>query len=151
MVEEAKKILASDRVDKEVHDNALEVMLLDIVNPSIAPIDDYAPDSFGIEMPERLFWEAYFVNQDCTRMPGSIYDSGRPSQPAFQDMNFAALRSQPQEGPKPVVFQNADRDDPMNPFELLMAYEENGVYSDSSGFRILIRRRQQLTSVPFDI
>jgi hypothetical protein len=115
--------------DKEMHESALEVMLLDIVNPSITSIDDYAPDSYGIEMPERLFWEAYFVNQDCTRKEGSIYDSGRPSTPAYQDMNFAALRSKPHEGaPRPVVFQNADRDDPMNPFEILMAYEEHGVF-----------------------
>lgn len=128
MVKEAKKILSSDRVEKELHDNALEVMLLDIADPSIAPIDDYAPDSYGIELPERLFWEAYFVNQDCTRKDGSVYDSGRASQPAFQDMNFAALRSKSEEGyPQAVVFQNADRDDPMNPFEMLMAYEENGM------------------------
>jgi hypothetical protein len=102
-------------------------MLLDVVNPKITPIDDYAPACYGIEMPERLFWKAYFVRQDCTRKLGSIYDSGRPSHPAFQDMNFAALRSNPPEGaPTPVVYQNADRDDPMNPFELLMAYEEDG-------------------------
>lgn len=133
MVKEAKKILANDKGDKDMQDDALEVMLLDIDNPLIAPIDDYAPDCYGIEMPERLFWEAFFVNQDCTRKSGSIYDCGRPSQPAFQDMNFAALRSQPLEGaPKAVVYQNADRDDPMNPFELLMAYEENGEYCTSS-------------------
>ena len=134
-MKEAKKILANDQGDKEMQDDALEAMLLDIDNPLIAPIDDYAPDCYGIEMPERLFWEAFFVNQDCTRKSGSIYDSGRPSQPAFQDMNFAALRSQPLEGaPKAVVYQNADRDDPMNPFELLMAYEENGEYESLKSF-----------------
>ena len=128
MVKEAKKLLEfGDRVDKEMYDNALEIMLLDVENPKITPIDDYSPECYGIEVPERLFWEAYFVRQDCTRRAGSIYDSGRPSQPAFQDMNFAALRSNPPSGaPIPVVYQNADRDDPMNPFELLMAYEEDG-------------------------
>lgn len=113
-----------------IHQSALDCMLLDVETPSITPIDDYAPSCYGIEMPERLFWEAYFVRQDCTRNPGSIYDSGRPSQPAFQDMNFAALRAEPHEGaPKAVINQNADRDDPMNPFELLMAYEEKGTLS----------------------
>jgi hypothetical protein len=128
LVMEAKKVLEfADRVDKATYDNALAIMLLDVDNPKITPIDDYAPECYGIELPERLFWEAYFVRQDCTRKAGSIYDSGRPSQPAFQDMNFSALRSNPPElAPIPVVYQNADRDDPMNPFELLMAYEENG-------------------------
>ena len=127
MVKEAKKILASEKTDKEMHKHALECMLLDVTYPFITPIDDYAPSCYGIEMPERLFWEAYFSRQDCTRQAGSIYDSGRPSQPQFQDMNFSALRSKPHEGaPTAVVYQNADRDDPMNPFELLMAYEENG-------------------------
>merc|ERR1712137_103416 len=52
---------------------------------------------------------------------------GRPSQPAFQDMNFASLRSKRKEGgPRTVLIQNADPDSPMNPFEVLMAYEEMG-------------------------
>lgn len=153
MVKEAKKILASDRVDKDIHDNALDAMLLDVANPTITPIDDYAPECYGIELPERLFWEAYFVNQDCTRKEGSIYDTGRPSQPAFQDMNFSALRSNPPEGsPQPVIFQNADRDDPMNPFEMLMAYEENGrvrpVVSDFDCFLVGTRRVEYNMPLP---
>lgn len=129
-VKEAKKILSDDKPDKEMQKHALESMLLDVTYPMITPIDDYAPSCYGIEMPERLFWEAFFVRQDCTRKPGSIYDSGRPSQPAFQDMNFAALRAAPHDGaPRAVIYQNADREDPMNPCELLMAYEEQGTLS----------------------
>ncbi|CAB9497546.1 Rac exchanger 2 protein [Seminavis robusta] len=156
MVKEAKKVLASgDKADKEIHNNALEIMLLDVADPTITPIDDFAPECYGIEMPERLFWEAFFVRQDCTRKPGSIYDSGRPSQPAFQDMNFGALRSKPQEGaPVPVVYQNADRDDPMNPFEMLMAYEEDGrvrpVVSDFDCFLVGTRRVQYNMPLPSD-
>jgi len=131
MVKEARKVLASDKSDKALQENALECMLLEVDDPMITPMDDYAPQCYGIELPERLFWEAYFMRQDCTRTPGSIYDSGRPSQPAFQDMNFSALRAEPHEGaPKAVIYQNGDSDDPMNPFELLMAYEEQGTVSE---------------------
>ena len=46
---------------------------------------------------------------------------------AFQDMNFAALRAPPRENaPRVCVFQNADPAEPMNPFELLIGYEEHG-------------------------
>ena len=42
-------------------------------------------------------------------------------------MNFAALRAPPRENvPRVCVFQNADPAEPMNPFELLVAYEEHG-------------------------
>jgi len=42
-------------------------------------------------------------------------------------MNFAALRAKPAEdAPRACVYQYADPADPMNPFEMLMAYEEDG-------------------------
>jgi len=127
IVKEARRVLADDKADDASHKDALNSMLLDMSNPSIAYIDDYAPQCYGLDIPVRLLWEAYFVRQDCTRKPDSEYDIGRPSQPAFQNMNFAALRSIPKEGaPRTVLIQHADHDSPMNPFELLMAYEQNG-------------------------
>jgi hypothetical protein len=126
-VKKAKAVLEDFNTPKEARKDALDAMLLDMTDPKILYIDDYAPDRYGFEIPERLFWEAYFVKQDCTRKPGSQYDTGRPSQPAFQDMNFAAIRAQPKEGaPCACVFQSADPGEPMNPFELLVAYEEHG-------------------------
>lgn len=126
-VEKAKETIEDEAVPEEERAEALDTMLLDMVDPKILYIDEYAPQRYGFEVPERLFWEAYFVRQDCTRIPGSQYDGGRPSQPAFQDMNFGALRAQSKEddAPRACIFQNADPGDPMNPFELLMAYEEN--------------------------
>lgn len=67
-------------------------------------------------------------------------------------MNFAALRKRkgPSDGsPRTVLWQYADPDEcPMNPFELLMAYEEHGrvlpVVSDFDPFLVGSRR------VPFD-
>lgn len=145
-VEDAKKALADPEIAKSARKDALDAMLLDMgPDPSITYIDECAPSRFGIEIPERLFWEAYFVRQDCTRKPGSIYDTGRPSQPAFQDMNFAAIRAEPKEGaPRAVVYQGADVDNPMNPFELLVAYEEDNrvmpVVSDFDCFLVGTKR-----------
>lgn len=144
-VEEAKVILADDAATEEAREDALEAMLLDMKDPSIYYIEDYAPNRYGLEIPERLFWEAYFVRQDCTRKPGSEYDTGRPSQPAFQDMNFAALRATPKPGaPRACVYQSADSDLPLSPFELLVAYEENGrvmpVVSDFDCFLVGTKR-----------
>lgn len=126
-VKKARKVLASNESTKETQESALAAMLLDMTDPKIVFLDEYAPERYGFEIPERLFWEAYFARQDCTRKPGSEYDIGRPSQPAFQDMNFAAIRAQPKEGaPRACVYQHADSGEPMNPFELLVAYEEHG-------------------------
>jgi hypothetical protein len=126
-VERAKKVLANKDAPKEDQQSAMESMLLDMADPKIVYLDEYAPERYGFEIPERLFWEAYFARQDCTRKPGSEYDVGRPSQPAFQDMNFAAIRAQPKEdAPRACVYQYADSGEPMNPFELLVAYEEHG-------------------------
>ena len=127
IVAKAKKVLADKDATEEARKDALHAMLLDMNNPKILYIDKYAPQSYGFEIPERLYWEAYFERQDITRKQGSQYDTGRPSQPAFQDMNFAAIRAQPKEdAPRACVFQKADQREPMNPFELLVAYEEHG-------------------------
>lgn len=58
-------------------------------------------------------------------LPYALFDCFRTT--AFQDMNFATLRAEPKENaPRACVFQNADPGEPMNPFEILMAYEEFG-------------------------
>lgn len=145
-VEAAKKILDDNESSKSARKDALDSMLLDMgPDPSIEYIDDYAPNRYGLEIPERLFWEAFFNQQDITRKAGSEYDTGRPSQPAFQDMNFAAIRAEPKENaPRAVVYQGADPDSPMNPFELLVAYEENSrvmpVVSDFDCFLVGTKR-----------
>lgn len=125
IVKEARRVLADDKADSSSHKDAMDSMLLDMSNPSISYIDNYAPQCYGLDIPVRLLWEVFYERQDCSRKPGSEYDIGRPSQPAFQDMNFAALRCTPNEGsPRVVLMQNADADSPMNPFEILMAYED---------------------------
>jgi hypothetical protein len=104
----------------------MDGMYLDLENPSIEYIDDYLPKIHGLEIPVRLLWETFVSQQDISRSIGSQYDSGRPSQPAFQDMNISALQAPAVFGrPKAVLIQNANTGDQLNPFELLMAYEEN--------------------------
>ena len=46
---------------------------------------------FGLELSDRLLWKALVEPADITRPIGSIWETGRPSQPAFQDMNWAAI------------------------------------------------------------
>lgn len=104
--------------------------------PYIAIIDDYSPKCFGLDLPKRLFWEGFVLRaKDISRKPGSMYDTGRPSLPSFQDMNFASIKNGCETGtPRAVVWQYTDPylppnepdPDPMMPQTLLMAYEENG-------------------------
>ena len=147
-VAEAKLVLSGEKdADDADIEEAKEVLLWDMENPEIEFIDDYGPQSYGLELPIRLFWEAFIVRQDITRKPGSQYDVGRPSTPDFQDMNVYALLARPasKDSPKAVVVQNA-KSDPMNPHELLMAYEERGlrrvlpVASDFDAFLVGTRR-----------
>lgn len=105
-------------------------------NPSIIVIDDYIPNCFGLDLPKRLFWEGYVMRaKDISREPGSIYDTGRPSLPSYQDMNFASIKNDCEKDvPRAVVWQYTDPylspnepdPDPMMAQTLLMAYEENG-------------------------
>jgi len=110
-------------------------------DPRIHKIDDYASSSdkgaFGLDIPEKLFWEAYVVRNDITREVDSEYDTGRPSMPEFQGMNLDTLRKKPPENgnsdPHPVLYhagcgsknEFSENANPLCPLDLLMAYEEN--------------------------
>jgi hypothetical protein len=123
---------------RELHDNERERIINDweMQDPYISIIDDYSPKCFGLDLPKRLFWEGYVMRaKDISREPGSTYDTGRPSRPSFQDMNFASIKNECEDGmPRAVVWQYTDPylppnepdPDPMMPQTLLMAYEENG-------------------------
>ncbi|KAL7490825.1 hypothetical protein ACHAWT_001185, partial [Skeletonema menzelii] len=90
---------------------------------------------YGLDIPEKLFWETYVSKTDISRESGSEYDTGRASMPEFQSMNLESLRKAPNAGagPRPVLWhagcgkvgeeppQNVN---PLCPFGLLMAYEE---------------------------
>jgi hypothetical protein len=124
--------------DGDEVDWALKRLLWDMDDPSIRPIDDYDDDCFGIEMPDRLLWQAFVVDSDISRSQDSRWYNARPSQPAFQDMNFIAIsksrkhRKQHPDSSDPLVVLwqtctgEGEDNDLMDPRGLVMAYEECG-------------------------
>eukprot|EP00930_Biecheleria_cincta_P039633 TRINITY_DN27228_c0_g1_i1.p1 TRINITY_DN27228_c0_g1~~TRINITY_DN27228_c0_g1_i1.p1 ORF type:complete len:448 (-),score=71.62 TRINITY_DN27228_c0_g1_i1:555-1898(-) len=98
-------------------------------DPKILEINMFHPDFFGLDVPELALREAYLVQQDITPLPG--WETGRESEPAFQDMNLLALRVA--SSPKPVLIQH-DKDRPLNPWGLVMAYSEEQVLPVVSDF-----------------
>lgn len=114
----------------------------------ILDIDFIESDKWGLEIPERLFWEAFVKRGNCTREPGSGLETGRDSEPDFFLMNLHATRNtvdiirddkkveEPKNGdesvtsssrckakPKAVVWQ-MNGTNPMDPMSLVVAYEE---------------------------
>ena len=80
---------------------------------------------FDIAVAERIFFKTYITRQGISRSPDN--DTGWPSQPAFQDMNFACTRKYKGIGPCAVVLQLSDNaDNELCPQNLVVAYEENG-------------------------
>ena len=135
----------------------------DAANMDVTLIDDYAGNKgwgpfakgFGIELSERLFWEGYVTRQNIERDAGSIYDTGRRSEPAYQDMNFGSTRVRKKGDPRTVVWQHADPkkgQTPLEPRTLLVAYEENNlvlpVVSDFDCFLVGTRAVQFEKPIP---
>ncbi|KAL7486263.1 hypothetical protein ACHAW6_011860, partial [Cyclotella cf. meneghiniana] len=115
-----------------------EISRNEVGHPKIELKDDYSPDLYGIVVSCRVLWEGLVVHNDISRESGSAYNTGRASQPAFQDMNFCALRKRDLGNAIPVLYQYSD--DPFDPRMLIMAYEEEGrvvpVVSDFDCFLI---------------
>ena len=113
----------------------------EVDDPRIGMGDEYAPVTYRLDVPCRVLWEGLVVRKNISRPTGSRFDTGRASQPAFQDMNFAALqhRREVDSDPLPVLYQYSD-EDPFDARMLLMAYEEEGkvtsVVSDFDCFLI---------------
>mmetsp|Transcript_34646 Transcript_34646/g.84008 ORF Transcript_34646/g.84008 Transcript_34646/m.84008 type:complete len:920 (+) Transcript_34646:423-3182(+) len=127
----ATEVVAQGEADDDVMEWHLQRLIWEMTDTQIDLIDDYAPSTYGMLVPERLFWEGMVVRQDISRAKDSEYYTGRPSEPNFQNMNSLSLRKEPKNGgPKTVILQYeapGDVDpDPMDPRNLVMAYEENG-------------------------
>lgn len=77
--------------------------------------------------PERVFFQTYITNQDISRI-GTDYETGRPSEPVFQDMNFGCTRCSNYKGrgPGAVVYQTCNQN-ALYSQSLVIAYsyEEN--------------------------
>ena len=107
---------------------AAKSLSYEVQDPKVVQNDDYAPDMYCIEVSCRVLWEGLVERKDITRSPGSKFDTGRASQPAYQDMNFGALRRRKPGEPLPVLYQISE-DDPFDARTLVMAYEEEGKVS----------------------
>eukprot|EP00928_Gymnodinium_smaydae_P061846 TRINITY_DN45825_c0_g1_i1.p1 TRINITY_DN45825_c0_g1~~TRINITY_DN45825_c0_g1_i1.p1 ORF type:complete len:962 (+),score=132.66 TRINITY_DN45825_c0_g1_i1:67-2952(+) len=102
---------------------------LDIDHDVLLDVDSYAPQVFGLDIPEPLLREAYIMRQDITPVVG--WETGRVSEPAFMDMNLHAVRGLSD----PVVaLLQFDENNPMNPHGLLIAYAEQSVKPVVSDF-----------------
>ena len=105
-------------------DLTLRSMQCTCADPTITDIDEFAQDGiYGLDVPERLLWEAYVVRQDITLPAGC--ETGRASEPAFMDLNLHATRDRTHR-PAVSIWQH-DAHAPMNPLTLLMAHEERHV------------------------
>ena len=124
-VQDAMQMLANPDITEEQEKEVMKHLQWDGSDLGCVKLNDYAPKCYGVQISERLFWEGFVMMQDCSRPPGSKFETGRPSEPAFMDMNFKAVRHVPSEPgePTPVVYQT-DAEFPMSPRTLVVAYEE---------------------------
>jgi len=145
-VTKARQVIEAgeDAVTEDLWERALKYeMILDVEDSGIYPLDDYtAQGRFGLDVPERYFLEVAIHSRDISRPAESDWDTGRNSEPAFQDMNNACVRAFDGEGNRAVILQmddNADAD-PLQPQTLVIAYEEYGrvipVCSDFDAFLV---------------
>ena len=51
-----------------------------LVNDQINTYANSNPPAWGLDISERLFWEAYIMMQDCSRPSGTEWDIGRGSE-----------------------------------------------------------------------
>merc|ERR1719424_1600722 len=82
-----------------------------------------------MEVPEIALRQVYIEEGDLSFLAG--WETGRGSEPAFMDMNLHAVRGDSE--PKVVLYQ-VDKDNPMNPSGLLIAYAEKYVKPVVSDF-----------------
>lgn len=116
-------------------------------NLKLETVDEYAPKFYGLDVGERLFWEAYVIERECSRPMGTEWQIGRKSSVHFMNGNLNSTRkamdAQSSSARRVVVYQKC-RCDPMEPRMLLVAYEENGtvlpVVSDFDLFLLGSRR-----------
>jgi cAMP-dependent protein kinase regulator len=122
---------------------------LNMDNPSLDDLNDYAPDVYGLHVPEALVREAYIMRPDLSPVFG--WETGRRSEPFSMDMNLHAIRGETGKEPEVVLYQWDDMD-VMNPRGQLIAYAEKfvkPVVSDFDTFTVASQGMQYLP-VPDD-
>mmetsp|Transcript_10670 Transcript_10670/g.16339 ORF Transcript_10670/g.16339 Transcript_10670/m.16339 type:complete len:1161 (+) Transcript_10670:266-3748(+) len=150
------RVKADSEEDQTIKQKALELITKwEMVDPEVAILDNYASCTkpvFGISIPERVFWEAFVVRKDIKR-DSSDHETGRPSVPAFQDMNFCSLRQGVADysKPRPCIYQ-FNTEDALEGRDLVVAYEEGGrvvpVVSDFDCFLVGTRQVSYSDPIP---
>jgi hypothetical protein len=128
-VQSAKRILSkTSSATDEARRNAMKSIVWDVTDFNIYQINETSGE-WGLNIAERVFFESYIVRKSVERC--KKYESCRPSEPAFQDMNFATTRisNDPRKtanGNYPVVLQTNEDDaiSDLYPRSLVVAYQD---------------------------
>ena len=121
----ARKVLESTLAEMQVEKG--KKLAIDV--QEVKSITEYEPTgAYGLDVPEGLLSEVYIVRPDVS--PAVGWETGRDSEPPHLDMNRHALR----DWRATVVLYQFDKNDPMNPLGLLMAYAEARVTPVVSDF-----------------
>lgn len=93
-------------------------------------VDEYAPNAYGIEISDRLFWEGFVMPHDLSEFQSDFVSNSarRQSNPDAMVQNLAHLQSTGRHplAAIPCVLQ-LDEDSPMAPHMLVVAFEKAGV------------------------
>jgi len=154
--QDACRVLSDEYADPEEQELAMQHLMYDDVSLNVQFVDTFANSStpvYGMDITERLFWESYVMKASCERPPGTEWDIGRNSEPAFMDFNLKSIRTIVDGAPRAVVYQMSE-ECPMDPRKLLMAYEEHGrvkpVVSDFDCFLLGSRGVKYKEPIPQD-
>jgi hypothetical protein len=162
--------LSTRETDQQYIESLTIVSTWAMTEPTIELIQDLSPanrSAFGLNLPERLFWETYVTRQDIAEdawdVPAVLVDgfgrtgweTGRESEPAYMDMNLYATRRYDTEmDPGRTVLWQFDPQQVFNPRSLLMAYETpGGILPVASDFDCLLIGTKQVdfaTEVPIE-
>jgi hypothetical protein len=118
LAEEKRTGVDMDDPTREAHLTNMRWLMSE---PKLVLLDGSGP---GMEMPERLFVEAFVMRQDVTR--AGEWETGRPSEPDYLDLNLHSTRHATDDQPRVVVYQSCEEADAvLKPQGLLVAYEEH--------------------------
>ena len=89
IIKQSQRLLSAGpmRVDQQQFQKALVDKTENIItDPRLYKIDDYASDKgiFGLDIPEKLFWEGYVVRNDISQEEGSEHGKFLCSIPALR-------------------------------------------------------------------
>jgi hypothetical protein len=87
LVEEEEGDAHLPEAEHRLHVSRLTKMVIE--TPTLTPLDE-CDGVWGLELPERLLWEVYVMRQDISHPAG--WETGRPSEPDYMDMNLHSTR-----------------------------------------------------------